>query len=304
MDPSKLPNLNALRAFEAAARLESFSRAAEELFVTHSAISHRIQSLEGELGVALFAREGKRVRVTEGGALYAQKIRLAMADIADATLAVRSGDRERRLVVSVLPSFAARWLMPRVGRFIERHPEIDLELMASTQLVDFRHDSVDIGIRLGHGNYPGLHVVKLMSETYFPACSPNFNRGKLPRTPADLLSLPLLRSEDEPWRDWFELAGLPDAPEPTRGTLFNDGSMIMESILDGRGIALVRRSLAQDYLGSGRLIKLFDIEAPGRLAVYLVCQEQIAGLPRVAAFMDWIDEEIQAFEGERGNLMG
>lgn len=304
MEAGKLPNLNALRAFEAAARLESFSRAAEELFVTHSAISHRIQSLEGELGVALFVRDGKRVRVTEGGALYAQKIRLAMADIADATLAVRSGDRERRLVISVLPSFAARWLMPRVGRFIERHPEIDLELMASTLVVDFRHESVDIGIRLGHGNYPGLHVVKLMSETYFPACSPNFNRGKLPRKPADLLSMPLLRSEDEPWRDWFELAGLPDAPEPTRGTLFNDGSMVMESILDGRGIALVRRSLAQDYLKSGRLIKLFDFEAPGRLAVYLVCQEHVATLPRVAAFMKWIDEEIQTFEIERGNLAG
>jgi LysR family transcriptional regulator, glycine cleavage system transcriptional activator len=300
MDFSKLPNLNALRAFECAARLESFSRAAEELFVTHGAVSHRIRTLEEDLGLPLFARDGKRVRLTEGGRIYAQQVRLAMMDIALATEAVRAGDRDRRLIVSVLPSFAARWLMPRVGRFIERHPEIDLELMAATALVDFRRDNVDVGIRLGTGDYPGLFVEKLMGETYFPVCAPGFHQGRLPQQPADLLSLPLLRSDDEPWRDWLDLAGLPDVPEPTRGTLFNDGSMILQSVLDGSGIALVRRSLAQDYLRSGRLVKLFDIESLSRNTYFFVCPEHVVNTPRVAAFKTWLVAEIGDFHRESG----
>lgn len=295
MDFSKLPNLNALRAFESAARLESFSRAAEELFVTHGAVSHRIRALEEDLGLALFMRDGKRVRLTECGRVYAQQVRLAMTDIASATQAIRAGDRDRRLIVSVLPSFAARWLMPRVGRFIELHPEIDLELMTATALVDFRRDNVDVGIRLGTGNYPGLFVERLMGETYFPVCAPGFNQGQLPQQPADLLQLPLLRSDDEPWRGWFDLAGLGDAAEPTRGTLFNDGSMILQSVLDGNVIALVRRSLAQDYLTDGRLIKLFDIEALSRSTYYFVCPEHVVASPRVAAFKNWLQAEISDF---------
>lgn len=295
MDFSKLPNLNALRAFESAARLESFSRAAEELFVTHGAVSHRIRTLEDDLGLALFVRDGKRVRLSEGGRVYAQQVRLALIDIAHATQAVRAGDRERRLIVSVLPSFAARWLMPRVGRFIELHPQIDLELMAATALVDFRRDDVDIGIRLGSGDYPGVTIEKLMDETYFPVCAPSFNHGQLPQYPADLLGLPLQRSEFEAWHDWFVAAGLPDAPEPTRGALFDDGAMVVQAVLDGQGIALVRRSLAQDYLDSGRLVKLFEIESPSRTAYYFVCPEHVAHAPRVTAFKDWLKAEIRDF---------
>jgi len=223
-----------------------------------------------------------------------------MIDIAHATQAIRAGDRERRLIVSVLPSFAARWLMPRVGRFIEQHPEIDLELMAGTALVDFRRDNVDVGIRLGTGDYPGLFVEKLMGETYFPVCAPGFRQGQLPQQPADLLQLPLLRSEDEPWRDWFELAGLPEVPEPARGTLFNDGSMLLQSVLDGNGIALVRRSLAQDYLANGRLIKLFEIESLSRNTYFFVCPEHVVKTPRVAAFKSWLQAEIHDFHVASG----
>jgi len=266
MDFSKLPNLNALRAFESAARLESFSRAAEELFVTHGAVSHRIRSLEEDLGLPLFVRDGKRVRLTECGRVYAQQVRLAMSDIAHATEAIRAGDRDRRLIVSVLPSFAARWLMPRVGRFIESYPEIDLELMAATALVDFRRDN-----------------------------APGFQQGQLPQRPADLLNLPLLRSDDEPWSEWFKSAGLPNVLEPTRGAWFNDGSMILQSVLDGNGIALVRRALAHDHLVSGRLIKLFNIESPSPNTYYFVCPEHVASTPRVVAFKTWLQAEVRDF---------
>lgn len=296
MDLSKLPNLNALRAFEAAARLESFSRAAQALFVTHGAVSHRIRALEEDLGLALFVRDGKRVKLTEAGRIYAQQVRLALHDIALATQGLRTGNRERRLIVSVLPSFAARWLMPRVGRFIEAYPQIDLELMSATSLVDFRRSDIDVGIRLGTGDYPGLFVEKLMDESYFPVCAPDFRQGRLPKRPADLLKLPLQRSEEGAWRDWFDLAGLPEAPEPTRGPFFDDSALGLQAVLDGSTIAMVRKSLAYEYLERGQLVKLFEIESPSRKSYFLVCPPHLAPTPRVSAFRDWLQSEIVAFE--------
>jgi LysR family glycine cleavage system transcriptional activator len=147
MDFRKLPNLGAVRALEAAARRQSFSRAAEELFVTHSAISHQIRALEAELGTKLFRREGKRLELTEAGRRYADQVRSALMSIAIATDQVRSGGRERRLVISLLPSFAARWLMPRIGRFIERYPELDVELQSTHVVTDFNRDDVDVVLR-------------------------------------------------------------------------------------------------------------------------------------------------------------
>ena len=195
MDLRQLPALNALRAFEAAARHESFSRAADELFVTHGAVSHQVRALEAELGVPLFARDGKRVRLTDGGRQYAAEVRAALVTLAEATRQVRSGDRDRRLVVSMLSSFSARFVTPRVGGFIEKHPEIDLELLSTNALTDFTRDDVDVAIRFGFGKYAGLHAEKLLDEVFFPACSPKFNGGKLPRTPADLANTPLLALE-------------------------------------------------------------------------------------------------------------
>jgi LysR family glycine cleavage system transcriptional activator len=300
MNLSKLPNLNALRAFESAARLESFSQAAQELFVTHGAVSHRIRTLEQELGVALFVRDGKRVALSSAGRTYAQTVRQALQDIARATQTVRSGNRERRLIVSVLPSFAAQWLMPRVGRFIESHPDIEIELMTGAALVDFRNDDVDVGIRFGLGDYPGVLVEKLMDETYFPVCAPNFNHGRLPQQPADLLKLPLQRSEHEAWRDWFALAGLPEALEPAQGALFSDSALALQVMLDGQAIGLVRRSLAQGYLDSGRLLKLFDIELPSRQAYFFVCPPAVAQARRVVVFREWLKAQIAVFEANAG----
>jgi len=296
MDLRQLPALNALKAFDAAARHESFSRAADELFVTHGAVSHQIRALEAELGVALFARDGKRVRLTDIGRRYAGQVHDAFALLARATADIRSGERERRLVVSMLSSFAARWVTPRIGRFIEAHPEWDLELQSTNALTDFARDDVDAAIRFGHGPYPGLHAELLLDEIFFPACAPGFHGGRLPQTPRDLAKLPLLRSEDELWRPWFDAAGLDDLPEPKRGVLYQDSSNLLQAAMDGQGIALVRRSLAMPEIASGRLVRLFkEIDGPSPWRYYFVCPPQLLRTARVKAFRDWVFDEVARF---------
>jgi len=296
MDLRQLPALNALKAFEAAARHESFSRAADELFVTHGAVSHQIRALEAELGIALFARDGKRVRLSDTGRRYAAQVRDALAQLARATAEIRSGDRERRLVVSMLSSFAARWVTPRIGRFIEAHPEWDLELQSTNTLTDFARDDVDAAIRFSVGPHPGLHAELLLDEIFFPACAPHFNGGKLPQTPRDLATLPLLRSEDELWRPWFDAAGLDDLPEPKRGVLYQDSSNLLQAAMDGQGIALVRRSLAMQEIAAGRLVRLFrEIDGPSPWRYYFVCPPQLMQAARVKAFRNWVFDEVARF---------
>ena len=296
MDLRQLPALNALKAFEAAARHESFSRAADELFVTHGAVSHQIRALEAELGVALFARDGKRVRLTDTGRRYASQVRDALAQLAQATQTIRAGDRERRLVVSMLSSFAARWVTPRIGRFIEAHPQWDVELQSTNQLTDFARDDVDVVIRFGRGPYPGLHTELLLDEIFFPACSPAFNGGKLPTDPRELARLPLLRSEDELWRPWFNAAGLADLPEPKRGVLYQDSSNLLQAAIDGQGIALVRRSLAMHEITLGRLVRLFkDIDGASPWRYYFICPPQRMQTERVQVFRDWVFDEVARF---------
>ncbi|WP_414450923.1 transcriptional regulator GcvA [Burkholderia sp. 22PA0099] len=302
MDLRKLPPLNALRAFEAAARHQSFSRAADELFVTHGAISHQVRSLEEELGVPLFTRNGKRLALTDTGERYALQVRAALTILHDATLDVRATDRRNRLVVSSLQSFAARWITPRIGSFIDRHPDIDLELQSTNSLTDFTRDDVDLAIRFGKGVYPGLHVEKLFDELFFPACAPTLNGGVLPKAPADLVHYPLLRSDDELWRPWFDAAGLDRLTEPKRGVLFHDSSQLVQAAIDGQGIALVRRSIAASELAAGRIVRLFDITGPSPWHCYFVCQPNRLNLPRVQAFRNWILEHLATFEADWARL--
>jgi LysR family glycine cleavage system transcriptional activator len=292
----RLPNLSALRAFEAAARHQSFARAAAELFVTHSAISHQIRGLENELGVSLFARVGRRVVLTELGRDYAKQINSAFVHIAQATQELSKDVRERRLVLTTIPSFAARWLAPRIGRFMIAHPELDVELRSSTDIVDLDQSEVDVAIRFGAGPYPGLHVEHLMPETFFAVCGPSFNNGLRPATPAELLSFPVLRSDYEPWRLWLDAAGLRDAPEPARGPIYEDSSLLIEAAIDGQGIAMVRYSLAAEPLAAGRLVRLFaHIVAPSPWNYFLVSSKSKVQRPAVRAFRDWVVAEAQAF---------
>ena len=196
----------------------------------------------------------------------------------------------------MLSSFAARFITPRIGTFIERHPEIDVELQSTNSLTDFARDDVDLAIRFGFGSYPGLHVEPLFEEVFFPACAPTLNGGKLPQTPADLVHYPLLRSDDELWRPWFDAAGLDTLTEPKRGILYQDSSNLLLAAIEGQGIALVRRSLAVHDLLDGRIVRLFDIDGPSPWHYFFVCPPPLLNTPRVQAFRTWLFEEVAEYK--------
>ena len=285
---TRLPPLPALRAFEAAARLESFSRAADELHVTHGAVSHQVRALEEFLGAALFARNGRRVVLTADGRLFADRVRAALREIGEAAESFRKPARANRLTVSLLPSFAARWLMPRIGRFMAAHPEITMNVHTSIALVDFERDEVDLAIRFGNGDWPRLEIEKFMDDEYFPVASPRFNRGRLPAQPAELARLPLISSDGDPWAPWFKAAGLKLA-EPA-GPIFHDLSLAVQAAIDARGIALVRRSIAEGDLAAGTLVRLFDVAIPASGSYYLVRPRGPAP-QKVLAFRGWMLQE-------------
>jgi LysR family glycine cleavage system transcriptional activator len=290
-DFRRLPHLAALRAFEAAARHQNFSRASEEIHLTHGAISHQVRALEQELGVQLFVRHGKRIAITADGEQFAQVIRQSLNDIALAAEALRGSKQQKRLGITSLPSFAARWLSPRLGRFIEQYPELEVSLQSSNHLTDFVKEGVDIGIRFGAGHYPGLQSEHLMDDVYFPVASPYFNGGHLPTSPAQLAQAHLLRCHLEPWIEWFRLAGL-DLPEPSGGLIFQDASMLVRAAVDGQGIALGRHSIVQNDLASGQLVRLFEVELPCPVSYYLVYPASALEKPQVQAFRQWLLQEI------------
>ena len=283
-----LPPLGALRAFEAAARLESFSRAADEISVTHGAVSHQMRALERALGTALFLRNGRRVALTAAGRHFAERVRAALQDLAEAAQFVRRSEGERAVSVSMLPSFAARWLMPRLGRFMERHPAIAVNIHTSITLVDFQRDDVDLAIRFGSGHWPDLEAHKFMDEEFFPVVSPRFNRGRLPAQPSELGKFQLMRSNDEPWTPWFRAAGV-RFKEP-HSLIFTDSSLLLQAAVDGRGIALARSSIAADDLRAGKLVRLFDVALPAHGASYLVWPKGKL-TPCATLFRDWLLEE-------------
>jgi len=290
---ARLPAMQALRAFEAAARLESLTRAAETLHLTHGAISHQIKALEAELGVRLMERAGRGVRLTEDGERFAARVRDALDRLADAVRDLTEQCNPRRIRVTVVPSFAARWLLPRMGRFMAAHPDVDLDVRATNVMVDFAREDVDFGIRHGAGSWPDLIVEHLFDETYFPVCSPRLARGKLPVRPSDLSRYVLLRGEGEPWEPWFRAAGL-DWPEPARGPAFNDSSHMMQAAAEGQGIALARESLLGNDLASGALVRLFDISIPAPRRFFFVYPTRFAHAPKLALFRDWLLAELAA----------
>lgn len=285
---NRLPPLAALKAFEAAARLGSFSRAAEESYVTHGAVSHQVKALEEMVGVPLFARNGRRVALTAEGKALADRVRAALRDIADAIESAGRRDRGNQLTVSMLPSFAARWLMPRLGRFMEKHPDIAVNVHASLALANFTRDGVDMAVRFGRGGWPNVEAEKLMDDERFPVASPRLNRGKLPLRPADLAKFRLLSTDDEPWTPWFRAAGV-KLPEP-HGPIFNDAAMMVQAAVDGGGIAYARKSITQGDLAAGNLVRVFDIALKAEGSYYLVYPP--GKLPgKVLAFRDWLFAE-------------
>jgi LysR family glycine cleavage system transcriptional activator len=295
----RLPPLSSLRPFEAAARLESFSRAADELHLTHGAVSHQVRALEEHLGTALFARHGKRVVLTSAGRGFAERIRGALEEIAQAADALRAR-REDRLGVSVLPSFASRWLMPRLIRFMDANPGIAVNVSATTALADFSADEIDVAIRFGKGPWPPLVCEKFLEDEYFPVVSPKLYRGKMPRAPKDLLQARIIREDRDLWDQWFQAAGV--APHaPSAGPSFNDSTYTLQAAARGEGIALGRVSIIGEDLDRGTLKRLFDIPLPSPTAYWFVSPKETAEMKKVKLFRDWVREELA--RGETKALM-
>jgi LysR family glycine cleavage system transcriptional activator len=289
----RLPPMQALRAFEAAARARSLTRAAETLNLTHSAISHQIKALEADFGVRLIERAGRGIRLTDEGERFASRVRAVLSDLADAVREVTEHTNPRKLRVSVMPSFAARWLLPRIGRFFAAHPDIDLDVNANNALADFKRDDIDVAIRHGLGDWPGLTSEYVLDDFYFPVCSPRLANGRLPARPPELAQHTLLRSEGDLWKPWFEAAGL-DWPEPTRGPMFSDSSHTMQAAIEGQGIALARTSLLGDDVRNGVLIRLFDVVVPSPRKYFLVYPPRLADSPKLAPFRQWLFDEVAA----------
>src|SRR5829696_8889934 len=285
----RLPPLNALKAFEAAARHESFTRAAEELCVTQGAVSHQVKALEAELGLKLFTRERQRLIITEQGREYLAVLRDAFDRIALGTEQVLQRQRSGVLTVSASPDFAAKWLVNRLGRFAEAHPDIDLRIAAQMHHVDFSREEVDLAVRHGNGSFAGLAAVNLCPEQLFAVCSPKLVGGADGlNKPEDVLRYPLLHLDDwNNWSKWLQAAGVTNT-EPLHGPVFNHASMLIDAAIDGQGIALARTALAARDLINGRLVKPFSAALPLSNTYWIVCPKATAELPKIATFRDWL----------------
>jgi LysR family transcriptional regulator, glycine cleavage system transcriptional activator len=243
------------------------------------------------LGVALFARVSRRVELTAEGAMLAEAVRAALAKVSEAVEALNPAERERKLSISVLPSFGSRWLMGRLGRFLQANPQYEVSVEASPRLANLITDGFDVAIRFGRPPWPGLHHEHLADDTYFPVCSPKFRRGKLPTKPAQLSGLPLFRSDHDNWDIWLAAAGLEIKPNYI-GVDYNDATLSLQRAISGEGIAMTRRSLVGDDIANGNLVKLFNFEAPSPYGYNLVFLPQHASNPKVRAFRDWLVAEI------------
>ncbi|AMA60615.1 transcriptional regulator GcvA [Bradyrhizobium sp. CCGE-LA001] len=289
---ARLPSLNGLRAFEAAARHLSFTLAASELNVTQTAISHQIRRLEEELGIRLFVRQNRALALTPEARDYLPGVRAAFNDLRLATDRLLRKDDDKVLTVSTLASLAAKWLLPRLADFQEQHPGIDVRITTSTSLVDFQRDDVDAAIRYGRGQWPGLRADWLMADELFPVCSPSLLRGDKPlRRPEDLRNHPLLHTSNansDDWRLWLTAAGLPSDIARHPGITFDMIFMTIQAAIDGIGVAMGRTSYVQDDIAKGRLVVPFKIALPADAGFYLVSPEGRREAPKLAAFRDWM----------------
>lgn len=296
MSPA-LPGFHALRAFEAAARHLSYSRAAEELALTHGAISHHVSRLEKDLGgVRLFVRDGQRMLLTDAGQTFVIEVREGLRILSEAMENARTRPRRlggtRQLAISVHPAFAARWLVPRLGQFQLAHPDIEVAIHPAAALATLdARDGIHLALRYGPGRWPGLHSVCLMKSFLTPVCSPVFQAGTRLRTAQDLLRVALLRNPRQKWRPWFLAAGL-DADEPATGPIYDDAGLLLQAAAAGEGVALARTALIGDDLAARRLVVLSDVQVEDSYGWFLVWRHT----PRVPAadreaFHRWIEAE-------------
>jgi LysR family transcriptional regulator, glycine cleavage system transcriptional activator len=292
---TRLPPLNALVVFEAAARHLSFTRAADSLHVTQAAVSHQIKALEEWLGVPLFHRvgRGKGLALTEAGRSYLPRVNAALEAIRSATSAVMDKRRQRVLNVATLDSFGLLWLLPRLGRFVKDHPGIDVRVLAADLDDDaLAMGEVDVDLRYGEGDWPGLQVVRFMTEVIFPVCSPRIiTRDKPLAVPSDLRHHTLLHDVlSVDWRTWLDAAGEHDV-DVSRGPGFNHSHLVTAAAINGDGVALGRGALVTSAIERGELVKPFELTVPCTFAYYAVCSHGSADDPVVVAFREWLIDE-------------
>ena len=290
-----LPPLNALRSFDAAARHQSFTRAADELCVTQGAVSHQVKALETELGLQLFKRERNGLLITDAGRDYLAVVRDIFDRLELATDRLLQRQRSGTITVTTSPDFAAKWLVGRLGRFAEAYPDIELKLAALMHRVDFAREDMDLAIRHGDGQWPELDAVNLSAEELFPVCSPSLmtSRGGLHK-PEDVLKFPLLHLDDRrDWSRWLEAAGH-SGEGLLHGPILNHASMLIDAAIDAQGIALARTMLAANDLITGRLVRPFQAAIPLRNTYWIVCPKATRSLPKIVAFRDWLLEEVTA----------
>ncbi|GAA4876696.1 transcriptional regulator GcvA [Ferrimonas pelagia] len=293
----RLPPLNAVKAFEAAARHLSFTRAAEELFVTQAAVSHQIKALEEHLGLKLFRRRNRSLLLTEEGQSYFLDIKDLFTQLADATERLLARSATGSLTVSMTPSFAIQSLVPRLARFAELHPEVDVRIKAVDQDDDSMTEDVDVAIYFGRGNWPGLKAYKLRSECLVPVCSPRMlqQESKPLRTIEDLAQHTLLHDMTRHnWKAWAKQHGR-GLLNVNSGPIFSHSSLVLQAAIHGQGIALGSSVLARPEVEAGRLVCPFDKVLMHKNAYYLVCHENQEELGKIQAFRDWL---LQTFEEE------
>ena len=296
----RLPPLNALRAFEAAARRGGFAKAAEELNVTPAAVSHQVKALESHLGHALFLRRPRGLALTEAGRQLLPELSMGLAHFARGIGSLTGGGLAGSLTVTVLPSFATLWLVPRLKDFLRSYPEIELTVLAEWPGTDVGRPDVDMGITYGLGRYPGLWVQPLLREDIFPVCAPELlNQAPLRRF-SDLRHHTLLHDiktdPDEPtftWRRWLRDAGVKSI-DPESGVKFSNSVMLLSAAVRGQGVALGRAALVSDYLASGTLVRPLKASRPADYAYYMLATVASAQQPRVQAFQRWLEEQAEA----------
>jgi LysR family transcriptional regulator, glycine cleavage system transcriptional activator len=295
----RLPPLNSLRAFEVVSRHESFRAAAKELHVTTAAVSQQVKTLEDHLGRKLLRRRSGGYNLTPealGGLKY---LRDGFEQLSSAVEAMSSGE-QRVLTVSAVPSLAAEWLVPRLHRFREQYPALDILVHASEELVDLERSRVDLGIRYGSGNYPGLTSARLFYDEIFPVYGPRMLKGRRSlKRPGDLGGLPLIHTDWTPergqwpgWTEWLRAAGVTGV-DVTKGLRFSDGALAIQAAVTGQGVALGSKALTLEHLAAGRLVRPFELSLVTDFAYYVVCEKARADEPDLLAFRRWLIAEAQ-----------
>lgn len=298
----KLPPLNAVRSFEAAARHKSFALAADELFVTPSAISQQIKQLEDWFGFSLFERLPRGLALTDYGREYLPGLTRALDLVADETRILLDRKNSQNLTVSLLSSLAALWLVPRLHRFTDKHPDICVRVASSARIMDFRREGVDLSIRFGQGGYQDGYVEKLMDETIMPVCSPHYLKDAPTLKQVDDLHNHRLMHDDGVkfpnsklyWQDWLGHFGQ-EVPDNSSSPEFSDSHLTTMAVLAGQGVMLGRSVLVADTLASGALVAPLKEKLPSGVSYYFVCPEDRMQEPKIAAFLAWIREETSVF---------